>query len=193
MTASRGRIRIGFGNKAGVDITALYLPGFIYRSGSIITLRHLLLSNCFLIELNVIDLPFRDLYPGDQRCVYFTKQMLLCWKSTSSLTTLRIERETWNNIFEKVLYWYLLKFNYLLLNNWTVLQDSFPFSATCFRLAKSYDQCKDCFHKAADCHKQARSWFHAAKCYEQVSFMYFPRHAYFFFTLPSGQFNLKSY
>lgn len=71
MTASRGRIRIGFGNKAGVDITALYLPGFIYRSGSIITLRHLLLSNCFLIELNVIDLPFRDLYPGDQCCLFY--------------------------------------------------------------------------------------------------------------------------
>lgn len=42
------------------------------------------------------------------------------------------------------------------------------FLATCYRNAKSFDQCKDCLMKAAECHMQNRSLFHAAKCFEQV-------------------------
>lgn len=41
-------------------------------------------------------------------------------------------------------------------------------AATCFRNAKSFEQCKECLLKAADCHKQNRSLFHAAKCLDQV-------------------------
>uniref|UniRef100_A0A1B6GL30 Gamma-soluble NSF attachment protein n=2 Tax=Proconiini TaxID=565685 RepID=A0A1B6GL30_9HEMI len=41
-------------------------------------------------------------------------------------------------------------------------------AATCFRIAKSFEQCKECLLKAAECHKQNRSWFHAAKSIEQA-------------------------
>lgn len=49
----------------------------------------------------------------------------------------------------------------------TLIKINFP--ATCYRNAKSFDQCKDCLMKAAECHMQNRSLFHAAKCFEQVS------------------------
>lgn len=42
------------------------------------------------------------------------------------------------------------------------------FSATCFRNAKSFEQCRDCLMKAADCHKQNRSLFYAAKAIDQA-------------------------
>lgn len=45
----------------------------------------------------------------------------------------------------------------------------FALTATCFRIAKQYDQAKECLMKAADCHKENRALFHAARCYEQVS------------------------
>ncbi|KAJ9575623.1 hypothetical protein L9F63_007557, partial [Diploptera punctata] len=41
-------------------------------------------------------------------------------------------------------------------------------TTTCFRNAKSFEQCKDCLLKAAECHKQNRSLFHAAKCIDQA-------------------------
>lgn len=44
----------------------------------------------------------------------------------------------------------------------------FVFLATCYRNAKSFDECRECLMKAADCHMQNRSLFHAAKCFEQV-------------------------
>ncbi|XP_050311742.1 gamma-soluble NSF attachment protein-like isoform X1 [Anthonomus grandis grandis] len=45
--------------------------------------------------------------------------------------------------------------------------DEFNKAATCFRNAKSYQQCKDCLLKAADCHKQNRGLFYAAKALDQ--------------------------
>ncbi|XP_035791022.1 gamma-soluble NSF attachment protein-like [Anopheles albimanus] len=41
-------------------------------------------------------------------------------------------------------------------------------AATCFRNAKSLDQCRDCLMKASDCHRQNRALFHAAKCIDQA-------------------------
>ncbi|XP_041771329.1 gamma-soluble NSF attachment protein [Anopheles merus] len=41
-------------------------------------------------------------------------------------------------------------------------------AATCFRNAKSLDQCRDCLMKSADCHRQNRALFHAAKCLDQA-------------------------
>ncbi|XP_017763786.1 PREDICTED: gamma-soluble NSF attachment protein-like [Eufriesea mexicana] len=49
-----------------------------------------------------------------------------------------------------------------------VAADEYTSAATCFRIAKSYQQCKDCLMKAANCYKENRSWFHAAKSIEQV-------------------------
>ncbi|XP_037032410.1 gamma-soluble NSF attachment protein-like isoform X2 [Bradysia coprophila] len=46
--------------------------------------------------------------------------------------------------------------------------DEYQKAATCYRNAKSFDQCKECLMKAAECHMQNRSLFHAAKCFEQV-------------------------
>lgn len=43
-----------------------------------------------------------------------------------------------------------------------------PLSATAFRNAKAFEQCKDCLMKAADCHKQSRSLFYAAKALDQA-------------------------
>ncbi|KAL2721863.1 gamma-soluble NSF attachment protein-like isoform X1 [Vespula maculifrons] len=45
--------------------------------------------------------------------------------------------------------------------------DEYTHAATCFRIAKSYQQCRDCLMKASDCYKQNRAWFHAAKSIEQ--------------------------
>lgn len=50
---------------------------------------------------------------------------------------------------------------------------SIIYLATCFRIAKQLDQCKDCLFKAADCHKQNRALFHAARCFEQVRSRWF--------------------
>ncbi|XP_037032409.1 gamma-soluble NSF attachment protein-like isoform X1 [Bradysia coprophila] len=47
--------------------------------------------------------------------------------------------------------------------------DEYQKAATCYRNAKSFDQCKECLMKAAECHMQNRSLFHAAKCFEQVN------------------------
>ncbi|OXU24566.1 hypothetical protein TSAR_000776 [Trichomalopsis sarcophagae] len=52
--------------------------------------------------------------------------------------------------------------------DYDVAADEYSAAATCFRVAKNYQQCKDCLMKAADCFKQNRSWFHAAKNYEQA-------------------------
>ncbi|XP_067002899.1 gamma-soluble NSF attachment protein [Anabrus simplex] len=49
-----------------------------------------------------------------------------------------------------------------------VAADEYSKAATCFKNAKSFEQCKDCLLKAADCHKQNRSLFHAAKCIDQA-------------------------
>ncbi|KOC67471.1 Gamma-soluble NSF attachment protein [Habropoda laboriosa] len=49
-----------------------------------------------------------------------------------------------------------------------VAAEKYTSAATCFRIAKSYQQCRDCLMKAADCYKENRSWFHAAKSFEQA-------------------------
>ncbi|XP_015586077.1 gamma-soluble NSF attachment protein [Cephus cinctus] len=49
-----------------------------------------------------------------------------------------------------------------------VAAEEYSQAATCFRVAKSFKECKECLMKAADCYKQNRSWFHAAKCLEQA-------------------------
>ncbi|XP_032688760.1 gamma-soluble NSF attachment protein-like [Odontomachus brunneus] len=49
-----------------------------------------------------------------------------------------------------------------------VAADEYSNAATCFRVAKSYKECKECWVKAGDCYKQTRSWFHAAKSIEQA-------------------------
>ncbi|PNF17069.1 Gamma-soluble NSF attachment protein [Cryptotermes secundus] len=49
-----------------------------------------------------------------------------------------------------------------------IAADEYSKAATCFRNAKSFEQCKDCLLKAADCHRQNRSLFHAAKCIDQA-------------------------
>lgn len=45
--------------------------------------------------------------------------------------------------------------------------DEYNKAATCFRNAKSYEQCKDCLLKAVECHKQNRALFYAAKALDQ--------------------------
>lgn len=52
--------------------------------------------------------------------------------------------------------------------DYEVAADEYSHAATCFRIAKSYAQCKDCLVKAADCYKQTKAWFHAAKSIEQA-------------------------
>ncbi|XP_014215904.1 gamma-soluble NSF attachment protein-like [Copidosoma floridanum] len=49
-----------------------------------------------------------------------------------------------------------------------VAADEYTHAATCFRVIKNYEECKECLLKAADCYKQNRSWFHAAKNMESV-------------------------
>lgn len=49
-----------------------------------------------------------------------------------------------------------------------VAADEYTHAATCFRIVKSYDQCRDCLMKASNCYKENRSWFHAAKSIEQA-------------------------
>ncbi|KAG7211488.1 hypothetical protein KM043_010760 [Ampulex compressa] len=49
-----------------------------------------------------------------------------------------------------------------------VAADEYTHAATCFRIVKSYQQCRECLMKAADCYKLNRSWFHAAKSIEQA-------------------------
>ncbi|XP_065161911.1 gamma-soluble NSF attachment protein [Atheta coriaria] len=46
--------------------------------------------------------------------------------------------------------------------------DEYNKAATCFRNAKSFEQCKDCLMKAADCQKQNGNNFHAAKSLDQA-------------------------
>ncbi|XP_015184620.1 PREDICTED: gamma-soluble NSF attachment protein-like [Polistes dominula] len=46
--------------------------------------------------------------------------------------------------------------------------DEYTHAATCFRIAKSYQQCRECLMKASSCYKQNKSWFHAARCIEQT-------------------------
>uniref|UniRef100_A0A6P7FLW6 Gamma-soluble NSF attachment protein n=1 Tax=Diabrotica virgifera virgifera TaxID=50390 RepID=A0A6P7FLW6_DIAVI len=45
--------------------------------------------------------------------------------------------------------------------------DEYNKAATCFRNAKSFDQCRDCLLKAVECHKQNRALFYAAKALDQ--------------------------
>ncbi|XP_076636223.1 gamma-soluble NSF attachment protein-like isoform X2 [Colletes latitarsis] len=52
--------------------------------------------------------------------------------------------------------------------NFGVAADEYTSAATCFRIAKSYQQCKNCFMKAADCHMENGAWFHAGKSVEQA-------------------------
>lgn len=40
-------------------------------------------------------------------------------------------------------------------------------AATCFRIGKSYEQCRDCLLKAVDCYKQNKALFYAAKALDQ--------------------------
>ena len=49
-----------------------------------------------------------------------------------------------------------------------VAASEYTSAATCFRIVKSYEQCKECLKKASDCYKQNKSWFHAAKSIEQA-------------------------
>ncbi|XP_076651827.1 gamma-soluble NSF attachment protein-like [Halictus rubicundus] len=46
--------------------------------------------------------------------------------------------------------------------------DEYTSAATCFRVARSYQKCKECLMKSADCYKENRAWFHAAKNIEQA-------------------------
>ncbi|KAL3270745.1 hypothetical protein HHI36_021270 [Cryptolaemus montrouzieri] len=46
--------------------------------------------------------------------------------------------------------------------------DEYNKAATCFRNAKSFEQCKDALLKAAECHKQNRGIFYAAKALDQA-------------------------
>lgn len=41
--------------------------------------------------------------------------------------------------------------------------------ATCYRVCKKFDECRQYLMKAADCYKENRSLFHAARCFEQVN------------------------
>lgn len=52
--------------------------------------------------------------------------------------------------------------------DYDIAADEYTKAATCFRIAKYYEQAKDCHLKAADCHKQNRSLFHAARSLEQA-------------------------
>ncbi|XP_029661979.1 gamma-soluble NSF attachment protein-like [Formica exsecta] len=52
--------------------------------------------------------------------------------------------------------------------DYEVAAEEYSHAATCFRIAKSYAQCKDCLVKAANCYKQTKAWFHAAKSIEQA-------------------------
>ncbi|KAG5899790.1 hypothetical protein JTB14_006125 [Gonioctena quinquepunctata] len=45
--------------------------------------------------------------------------------------------------------------------------DEYNKAATCFRNAKSFEQCKDCLLKATECFKQNRALFYAAKALDQ--------------------------
>ncbi|XP_053971871.1 gamma-soluble NSF attachment protein-like [Hylaeus volcanicus] len=49
-----------------------------------------------------------------------------------------------------------------------VAADEYTSAATCFRIAKNYQQCRNCLMKASDCYKENRSWFHAGKSIEQA-------------------------
>ncbi|KAK9695951.1 hypothetical protein QE152_g32226 [Popillia japonica] len=46
--------------------------------------------------------------------------------------------------------------------------DEYNKAATCFRNAKSFEQCKDCLMKAGECYKQNRKLFYAAKALDQA-------------------------
>ncbi|XP_033340247.2 gamma-soluble NSF attachment protein [Megalopta genalis] len=46
--------------------------------------------------------------------------------------------------------------------------DEYTSAATCFKVARSYQQCKECLMKASHCYKENRSWFYAAKNIEQA-------------------------
>lgn len=65
---------------------------------------------------------------------------------------------------EKSLKTSLLKWN----PDFEVAASEYTSAATCFRISKSYQQCKECLMKASDCYKQSKSWFHAAKNLEQA-------------------------
>ncbi|XP_008549734.1 gamma-soluble NSF attachment protein isoform X1 [Microplitis demolitor] len=52
--------------------------------------------------------------------------------------------------------------------DYEVAADEYNQAATCFRIAKSFKQCKEALIKAADCYKENKSWFHAAKSLEHV-------------------------
>lgn len=52
--------------------------------------------------------------------------------------------------------------------DYEIASDEYSKAATCYRVAKSFEQSKECLLKAADCHKQCRALFHAAKCLDQV-------------------------
>lgn len=46
-----------------------------------------------------------------------------------------------------------------------------PFTATCFKGAKSFHQCKEYLLKAANCYNSNKSSYHAAKHLEQAIMM----------------------
>ncbi|XP_031622482.1 gamma-soluble NSF attachment protein-like [Contarinia nasturtii] len=49
-----------------------------------------------------------------------------------------------------------------------VAADEYQKAATCYRVAKQFEQAKEYLLKASDCYKENRSLFHAARCYEQI-------------------------
>lgn len=55
--------------------------------------------------------------------------------------------------------------------DYDIAADEYNKAATCFRLAKAFDQCKESLIKSGECHKLNKSWYHAAKCLEQVKFI----------------------
>ena len=67
----------------------------------------------------------------------------LCWNGDLIMTMLQRNtiKQVWNLIH---MHQYVFKCS--------------VFTATCFRNAKSWEQCKDCLMKAADCHKQNRKY-----------------------------------
>ncbi|XP_076244085.1 gamma-soluble NSF attachment protein [Calliopsis andreniformis] len=65
---------------------------------------------------------------------------------------------------EKSLKTSILKWN----PHFDVAAELYMSAATCFRIAESYQQCKDSLMKASACYEQNKSWFHAAKSIEQA-------------------------
>ncbi|KAL1130600.1 hypothetical protein AAG570_011846 [Ranatra chinensis] len=73
------------------------------------------------------------------------------------------------------LYVYILNFFFSLKTSflkwrpdYEVAADEYAKAATCFRNAKSFEQCKECLLKSAECHKQNRSLLYVNRNLEQA-------------------------